>query len=454
MASEETNNWRKRKVAEAFVKIELFETLSTPAPSQDHDYVKSFTNDDFADGTAKTLGKVKISKMSTQQAEHRRNGDTETYLCELCKSKRVSFGDISSLKKHIDECHSGIRYHCSHCSNFFVFVDSLQEHVAKHHSACAQEEVNNNVPDFSHELTIGDETNVSNKNYEGDRVADPANAVTYQTDATEDLELTNRLKELDNTPEAQPVSVVADNVQHHQCGICEQRFATKCVAKKHMQTVHLGISYHCPICLQKFTQYPNLRKHVASKHGEEVLSEEAPMVSSADLFSSQACISESPHNLPSPRKSAKVKCPQCDKRYSTSRGLEKHMGVSHPEVAATFNCSHCYKVFKAESSLEFHTHTCHLCYVCGEVFQRKAQLVKHFQTHSQSPGSAPSGIRPGESYCYICAFCNGTYRTEQDLINHVDSCHQCTQCGDAFVEADDLQRHLLDHLENETFQEI
>ena len=130
----------------------------------------------------------------------------------------------------------------------------------------------------------------------------------------------------------------------------------------------------CEICKIGYTTKCTLRRHIMKKHSSVIdLCEEIVDSTSSDLTALKKKNSES--NL--------FTCYICDKGFTTSNGLPRHIRT-HAEIKP-FTCEVCNKEFYRKDNLKRHmsTHNIHQCDICGKGFiNSTARLYNHMKTHS------------------------------------------------------------------------
>uniref|UniRef100_A0A2H1V658 SFRICE_004289 n=1 Tax=Spodoptera frugiperda TaxID=7108 RepID=A0A2H1V658_SPOFR len=106
-------------------------------------------------------------------------------------------------------------------------------------------------------------------------------------------------------------------------------------------------------------------------------------------------------------------CGECGARFAYPRSLALH-AVSHRRHRSTpakgYACDLCGKVLNHPSSVVYHKEAEHagqryVCNKCGKCFKHKQLLQRHQLVHSQD--------RP-----YQCKLCNSTFKTKANLLNH------------------------------------
>jgi len=136
-----------------------------------------------------------------------------------------------------------------------------------------------------------------------------------------------------------------------KCNLCNETFHALLDFKKHISTVHKDkygkeLDFICDVCGDGFLRRSGLNHHVLI-------------------------------HLPP------VKCPECDKVFTTSLSLKKHQKFSCKNEVALKFCELCGKGFKTDYTLKVHNNRVHLnhrpfkCTICSNAFK----TLVHFQTH-------------------------------------------------------------------------
>ncbi|XP_046335299.1 zinc finger protein Gfi-1b-like [Haliotis rufescens] len=134
-------------------------------------------------------------------------------------------------------------------------------------------------------------------------------------------------------------------------------------------------------------------------------------------------------------------CAQCNKLFSTPHGLEVHVRRCHSGTRP-FACDVCNKTFGHSVSLDQHrsVHTQEKsfeCKECGKCFKRSSTLSTHLLIHSDT--------RP-----YPCPYCGKRFHQKSDMKKHTyihtgEKPHKCLQCGKAFSQSSNLITHSRKH---------
>ena len=208
------------------------------------------------------------------------------------------------------------------------------------------------------------------------------------------------------------------------CPVCEETNIPDVV--HHVNVVHLGLTeYACDVCPFKCWEIKEYEHH-KTKH--EVIKKFQCRVCGQwfpDLSSRKAHDAEHA-NGPEPKRYIKKLNPKA-------------------QIQSSASCSVCGKAFHGTQyllakRLRLHqrhhnpVEKLHKCGTCGKGFALRAQLIRHYTTHSDS--------RP-----YHCSFgkCTKTFKTSNHLrqheLFHKEPQHVCDLCGCAFILPQGLRKH-------------
>ena len=192
---------------------------------------------------------------------------------------------------------------------------------------------------------------------------------------------------------------------YNYCNLCKFRTKKKSDLRKHIESIHEGITYACDQCDYLATQQGHLKEHIQAKH-EGVM----------------------------------FGCSKCNKQFSFRSGLNRHYRIVHdegvrvepmtPNNAAKrgvrrievvsgdekFQCKYCERTFSGRSSLWYHTKSKHegikyACNQCDHQAPDQSNLTRHIQ-------SIHEGVK------YACNQCDYQAGYQSALTRHIQSKHK------------------------------
>ncbi|KAL1379289.1 hypothetical protein pipiens_015005 [Culex pipiens pipiens] len=168
---------------------------------------------------------------------------------------------------------------------------------------------------------------------------------------------------------------IAALVECETCG----KAVHKTLIPGHMN-MHKGIKpFKCPRegCRAEFHCKHKLKRHIGYKHGDgsSFLCDQCDkvLVSSLALYQHKFTAHHQREH----------KCSECDRRFGTAHGLERHMQTHSPN-SQKFRCPQCPQTFARKTALEIHVrnHEKNRPYVCLECscgYTHRTLLTKHIQ---------------------------------------------------------------------------
>ncbi|QQP36181.1 Putative LOC100880868, partial [Caligus rogercresseyi] len=160
---------------------------------------------------------------------------------------------------------------------------------------------------------------------------------------------------------------------------------------------------------------------------------------------------------PQPNAQGEYVCQRCDRVLPDKELLLKHREVHAEEKP--FECTECGKKFLKASLLKSHTRRhfevgSYACLLCEKRFYSPSKLKEHIRVHTETERSWTALGHAQGGQGAICSTCGKLFSTQRDLDWHVEAVHErepkkCSYCGDVFVHASTLTRHIrLKHQEN------
>jgi len=197
--------------------------------------------------------------------------------------------------------------------------------------------------------------------------------------------------------------------QSLKCLSCDEQFDSYLLFKLHAKT-HAK-DHKCRECYEVFDMRYKLKNHVFAKHSEK---KQDSSISPYMCSSCGKCFRHSRafHSHKKLHEAKRYRCTLCDKVYSQSSGLRRHM-LSH-------------RVFKP-----------HMCSMCGLTFHRLSHLRCHMRLHTDE--------RP-----FSCGTCERKFRTSAALCKHSrihnnEKMYECPVCKEMFKTMSSKKRHMTSH---------
>ncbi|XP_075159003.1 uncharacterized protein LOC142232171 [Haematobia irritans] len=212
--------------------------------------------------------------------------------------------------------------------------------------------------------------------------------------------------DLENPEESKCIIKKPRKPKEYSCEICNKKYADEKRLNMHVKMVHLKKKTHkCEHCQETFSSAASLQKHIGKQH-------------------------------------IGFECPTCSKRFSSGRGLRRHM-LLHIEVKE-YICSfeNCGKQFATPGLLKdhqrWHAGPLLVCEVCGYSCKQRDSLIVHKRHHS--------GEKP-----FSCKICDARFASKPLLKEHMAAHetqrnHVCDVCGKRFNRPKALYHHKHLHL--------
>lgn len=143
----------------------------------------------------------------------------------------------------------------------------------------------------------------------------------------------------------------------YTCQYCKLKFAQNSQFFRHMMTNHeqqqKSATYECNECQTVFTKKSNLDIHCQTHHQ---MKSKSRCESCSITFKSRYCLRR---HMKLKQTLAENSCIKCQKKFTTSASLAKHVTNKHMNKNITFECQLCSLKFKAQESLLSHLNRIH-----------------------------------------------------------------------------------------------
>ncbi|XP_058811897.1 zinc finger protein ZFP2-like [Topomyia yanbarensis] len=215
-----------------------------------------------------------------------------------------------------------------------------------------------------------------------------------------------------------------------KCSDCPLRFVSPLQCKNHENIIHgakhnIKLGKHrereiiCEMCGEKFPQKGRLKDHIQKVH----------------------------------LKIGIPKCDKCDKTFTTTHSLERHM-LLHTNVKP-YSCDQCDMTFRRLLDMRRHKSVVHdginpyVCADCGKEFRGYQALYWHRQKTHLGKADARSAAKR-TSYLYdICKLCDARFGKMTELVEHIKQDHsdidypliKCAECPQTFFTPQHLSKH-------------
>ena len=148
----------------------------------------------------------------------------------------------------------------------------------------------------------------------------------------------------------------------------------------HINSVHEGLKNHkCDLCGKSFSEKGSLKIHIISVHDKDPL--DIKEWQPHKKFTKKPCIKTNSKGI----QFKTFKCDQCDKYFSQSMVLKRHINTVH-EGQKNHQCDLCGKAFGEKADLKTHIKCVHeglknhKCDVCEKTFSQPGHLKRHINS--------------------------------------------------------------------------
>ncbi|KAL3280961.1 hypothetical protein HHI36_004186 [Cryptolaemus montrouzieri] len=240
-------------------------------------------------------------------------------------------------------------------------------------------------------------------------------------------------------------------INFYKCKMCPKVYNRSSNLLRH-EKFHLNDQLHqCSICDKKFMRNDLLERHKlahAKKNNEKMDKNSDDGLESASLneaesknigdgMEDESSVTEVQENE---KKSDRLTCKVCKKKFMKMARLKRHMKTHSPEKP--YSCQTCCRGFSRLEIYKNHmnSHTGikpHVCNICKKGFNQISNLKDHMRTHN--------GERP-----FLCSTCGKGFNQLGNLRQHTVrhsgvKAHICSICGNGFASKGELSAHLRKH---------
>ncbi|CAH0599183.1 unnamed protein product [Chrysodeixis includens] len=326
-----------------------------------------------------------------------------------------------------DPKYLGCAYKCEECIKGFSFKGSYDKHMERHSQYMGDHEC-----DVCHQRMDSEEKLMSHMRYHLIRYKCPECGLVRNCRGTIlDHYVVHHCQGFNHTcPHCGKSFLRRGSLRRHvsyahgarervTCAHCHKRYANAVVLRSHMLIKHakevsageVSKKYVCQECGMAFKAPSQLKNH-SIKHSDN---RDYYCVECDKSFKSDAILK---NHLKTASKHVNYLdlpfgCPQCDKRFSIRRDLERHMNRMHLNIKP-YTCDRCDKAYTNSWGLKDHKRLVHEgykrplqypCTMCDKVFDRSQILKSHIRTHT--------GERP-----YQCSKCPAQFTQASILRTH------------------------------------
>lgn len=312
--------------------------------------------------------------------EHEKIHDRgKTIMCDVCGQK---FRTKTNLKTHLDN-NSCSKYTCGWCNQLFHTKVALNTHLIN----CDQRKANATEDEGQQHNQL-----IDNSAVDAAKIQIKCDQKTDNLVSGLHYECAKCNKKFKNKLSLRIHIVKEFNLTPYKCFICDRRFPTTVLLKKHLFScnntildnsrgdnsslvVTCGDSFACKLCGRKCRKIGYLRQHF------RLHSKTKPYVCQFCGKSYVMKASFRAHML-SEVNLRKYACSICEKRYNTSSHLTAHIKKHHR--LREFKCESCDKEFAYERDLKEHEKTHNevkmfCCDKCGGFFKTLRYLKVHLE---------------------------------------------------------------------------
>ena len=255
-----------------------------------------------------------------------------------CKSAHLTVGQNTtkeSFTKDIEESFQEINLICKTCSEPFLKINDLKEHIQEIHikKQLAYEAISSEK-EVSEKHVIENKSEIKTYGQSDQKHAykcESCSRTFYQKNELQKHVKSVHEKSNDshnsNEDSHSEVSYIEKQLIVHDkirssCGYCGKKLSDLINLKRHILSIHMKVRYTCGSCNKQFSNQENLRRHVKAVHDKVTYT-----------------------------------CDSCNKTFSYRNNLKKHVKAIHKKIHHT--CQSCKKTFSKKQLLLNHIKNIH-----------------------------------------------------------------------------------------------
>ncbi|XP_065080673.1 zinc finger protein 62 homolog [Ochlerotatus camptorhynchus] len=347
-------------------------------------------------------GRVLASRTSFRNHVLLHDGDEAKAKCDFCER---TFTTKGSMMVHIREVHNntGIHFNCQYCGKGFMEQKDLHLHLHEHRECKLCDETFADLPGW---------INHTRKQHPDTLFTCDHCDHTSLSRALLDRHMRMKHSERSNNQKPQRFTIYAINsATFYQCPQCSLQFTNEELLLQHNDQVHNRSQVEKP-------DRPTVKRRSKEEREKFAL---------------------------------RYSCDICGKKYRFKNSLWSHKHKEHNMGNQKSICDVCGQNFKHHSYLTAHIANKHAtelpyqCEHCSKAYSQAYLLKEHLKSHAAEKK-------------HKCPHCDYRAKQSHALKDHIIRMHtterpaKCSECDKAFINNNDLKKHMAVHNEEMPFQ--
>lgn len=408
------------------------------------------------------------SDVKPRTSEHK----MRTYKCYKCSQDFLS---IQYLQQHLKKCDtqsfpSDFKeiFQCSVCFERFTSKLAIRQHMDEFHDTDTQQ---NNSRGPVHKRNKGQHEDSTKNN--GRSSSNPSKSKEISNRKPYECEICYKTfgymasykYHMESHEESGDSKL---NEKKFECSYCDRTFSKTHCLRDHIRTFHEGKMYKCEVCSKTFGYNSNYKRHLKSHTKKETDDSEASKAKEynfecsecAQTFSQKRYLTDHIRHIHEGRK---YECEICSHSFGHIANYKRHLKShaepqdkpSGPKVKRYLECPHCNKTFLQVHSLRDHIRTIHEgklyeCETCSKTFGYSSNYKRHLKSHEENYYERAKAAGPKVKRILECPQCDKTFLQVHCLRDHVRTKHEgklyeCEVCSKTFGYLDNYRKHLRAH---------